>query len=56
MLSMHKEIMLEFIKKDMQREEKAKNMIQDIVDISRNNSLLQAENQRLREMLIRKYP
>jgi len=55
MLSMHKEIMLEFIRKDSQKEERMRKMIQDILDLTRQNNLLQAENQRLREMLLGNY-
>jgi len=52
---MHKEIMLEFIRKDSQKEERMRKMIQDILDLTRQNNLLQAENQRLREMLLGNY-
>ncbi|CAG9332354.1 unnamed protein product [Blepharisma stoltei] len=54
MLNMHKELMLKFINKDAAREDKIKKIVQDIADLARENSLLQAENHKLKDSITSK--
>lgn len=55
MLNMHKELMLKFINKDAAREEKIKKIVQDIAELARENSLLQAENHKLKDSITSKF-
>ncbi|CAG9313943.1 unnamed protein product [Blepharisma stoltei] len=52
MLSFHKELISEYNKRDTIREEKIRKLVDDIADLSKRNSQLQVENQKMRQVLM----
>ena len=51
MLSVHKELIMEFLTRDQGREERIRNLLQEIAETTRENVHLKIENQKLRDIL-----
>ena len=51
MLTMHKELVSDFFKRDQVREEKIRSLIQEISQVTKENVALKLENKKLRDIL-----
>jgi len=52
MLGFHSKLMSEFNQRDIEREEKIRSLVNQIVDFSKKNSTLLMDNQRMRNLLM----